>query len=346
MKLSDFTFDLPDDLIAQAPPAERGASRMLVLDRAAGTWQDRRFQDLPDYLRPDDRLLLNNTRVLPARLFGRRSGTTGLVETLLVKQLSDDSLDPDAVRWEALVRPGRKMRLGEIVEFPGGLSAEIVGRGDYGLRTLAFRPREGFFEAIERIGHMPLPPYIKRADSDDDRRRYQTVFAKRPGSSAAPTAGLHFTPEVLARCRDAGAQTVEITLHVGLGTFQPVRVDDVQSHRMHSETFEIGAAAARMLQDAPRIVAVGTTAVRTVETAARLGGGRIAACAGETDIFIYPGFEFQAVGAMLTNFHLPESTLLMLVSAFAGRDLTLAAYRHAVEQRYRFFSYGDCMLIL
>ncbi len=341
MKLSDFTFDLPEELIAQAPPPERDASRMLVVDRAAGTWRDRRFLDLPEYLKPRDCLVLNNTRVLPARLYGRRRGATGLVEVLLVKRVGHEPM-----RWEALVRPGRKMRVGEVVEFPGGLSGAIVDRGEYGLRTLEFQPPEGFFETLERIGHMPLPPYIKRADSDEDRGRYQTVFAKESGSAAAPTAGLHFTPEVLRRCEEAGAEKAEITLHVGLGTFQPVRVDEIEAHRMHSEVFEVDAPAAESLRRAERVVAVGTTAVRTLETAVRRGDGRIQACSGETDIFIYPGFEFQAVGAMLTNFHLPESTLLMLVSAFAGRELSLAAYRHAVEERYRFFSYGDCMLII
>lgn len=349
MKVSDFSFELPEELIAQEPLPERSASRMLVVDRTAGTWRDRVFEDFPEYLRTNDALVLNNTRVLPARLFGHRVGSSeatlqrpsGLVEVLLAKQLSGNPM-----RWEALVRPGRKMRVGERIAFPGGLEALIVGRGEYGLRTLDFTPAEGFFEAVQRIGHMPLPPYIKRADSTADQERYQTVYSKTLGSAAAPTAGLHFTPRVLERCLRKGVSKIEITLHVGLGTFQPVRVEDVEEHRMHAEVFEVSDNAAAELDGAGRVVAVGTTAVRTLEHCARVGGGAIKAGSGETDIFIYPGFEFRAVGAMLTNFHLPQSTLMMLVSAFAGRELILEAYRHAVIERYRFFSYGDCMLIL
>lgn len=323
---------------------------MLVVDRAAGTFRDTCFRDFPSFVGPGDALALNNTRVLPARLFGRRAGgaentlqpPTAQVEALLLEQVSDRPL-----RWEALVRPGRKIRPGETLEFPGGLTARVLERGERGVRLLEFEPAERFFEIVERIGHMPLPPYIHRADAGSDRERYQTVYAKQRGSAAAPTAGLHFTPEILDAVRARGAQPVEITLHVGLGTFQTMDEEaEVESHRLHAEAFELSEGAAEALRRAERIVAVGTTSVRTLEHAVRLGAGRFEAASGKTDLFIYPGFEFQAVGAMLTNFHLPGSSLLMLVCALAGKDLTLAAYRHAVEQGYRFFSYGDCMLIV
>ena len=341
MNVSDFDFELPEDRIAQEPAPERAGSRMLVLDRAAGSWSDAWFRELPQRLGAGDRLVLNNSRVLPLRLHGRRAHGEGLVETLLVKRISEEPL-----LWEALVRPGRKMRTGERIDYPGGLAATIVGRGEYGLRTLEFAPVELFAGTLERIGRTPLPPYIKRTPSDEDRRRYQTVYASQPGSAAAPTAGLHFDEPMLEALRAEDVSIVEITLHVGLGTFQPVRTDRVEEHRLHGERFEIGAEAAAALAGPGRTVAVGTTCVRTLEHAIRAGGGRILAGEGETDLFIYPGFEFQAVWAMLTNFHLPRSTLLMLVCAFAGADLTLAAYRHAVEAGYRFYSYGDCMLIV
>lgn len=349
MKVSDFTFELPEELIAQVPLPERDAARMLVVDRETGTWQDRSFRDFPSYLRPGDRLVLNNTRVLPARLFGHRAGVpgalqqpSGVVEVLLSKPVSQTPL-----HWQALVRPSKKLTVGQVIVFPEGLEGHVVAEGEYGLRTLEFHCAGDFYETIERIGHMPLPPYIKRDDSDADRERYQTVFASELGAAAAPTAGLHFTDDILAQCRVRGAQTAEVTLHVGLGTFQPVRVESIDQHQMHSERFELSEATAQLLIDVPgRIVAAGTTAVRTLETAAQRNGGNIRACSGETDIFIYPGYEFQAVDALLTNFHLPESTLLMLTSALAGTELMLEAYRHAVKERYRFFSYGDCMLIL
>jgi S-adenosylmethionine:tRNA ribosyltransferase-isomerase len=340
----------PCVLIAQQPLERRDTSRMLVLHRASGRWEDRCFRDLPDYLRAGDRLVVNNTRVLAARLFGRRAGVhattsrkqiSGLVEVLLIKQTA-----ADAQRWETLVRPGRKLGVGEKIQFPGGLEGTVVERGAYGLRVIEFNAAEDFPQVVDRIGHTPLPPYIKRSDQTTDRERYQTVYARKAGSAAAPTAGLHFTPELLAEAERRGVVRVEITLHVGLGTFQPVRVENVEQHAMHPEPFEISTEAATQLAAAGRIIAVGTSSVRTIEHAVRIGNGRIAAGHGETSLFIYPGFEFQAVQALLTNFHLPESTLLMLVSAFAGRGLTLEAYAHAVREKYRFFSYGDCMLIL
>ncbi len=349
MDVADFTFELPEELIAQAPSPERDGARMLVVDRKKGIWQDRAFRDFPSYILAGDRLVVNNTRVMPARLFGRRTGAaealqqpTGVVEVLLSKPLGGSP-----PRWEALVRPSKKLDIGQCIVFPEGLEARVTDKGEHGLRTLEFNSSADFHEKIERIGHMPLPPYIRRADVAADRQRYQTVYASTPGAAAAPTAGLHFTDQVLAQCRERGAEIVEVTLHVGLGTFQPVRVQHVSEHRMHSERFELSAAAAEKLHAAGgRIIAAGTTAVRTLETAAQRGDGIVQACSGETDIFIYPGYRFQAVDGLLTNFHLPESTLLMLVCAFAGMELALETYRHAVKERYRFFSYGDCMLIL
>jgi S-adenosylmethionine:tRNA ribosyltransferase-isomerase len=357
--LSAFDYHLPDDLIAQQPLADRAGSRMLVVDRAAGRWEDRWFRDLPAYLAPGDCLVLNDSRVFPARLFGHRSGAqshpvgkhnpkrheflSGQVEVFLVRPLS-----ADAREWEALVRPGRKMRTGERIRFSGvglpacpSLEAEIVARGEFGERTVRFFGADDVYAALESIGHVPLPPYIKRADEPADRERYQTVFAREKGSVAAPTAGLHFTGDVLDACRARGAGIAYVTLHVGLGTFQPLHAERIEEAHLHSERYRIDEENARRIREAGRVVAVGTTSVRTVETAWR--DGRLA---GDTDIFIFPGFEFRRTGAMLTNFHLPRTSLLLLVAAFAGTDLTLAAYRHAVEQRYRFYSYGDCMLIV
>ena len=351
MKLADFHFDLPEELIAQEPLADRAASRMLVVDRETGNWQDRMFRDLPEYVGPGDVLVFNNTRVLPARLHGKRSGG-GACEALLIKKISDQPL-----RWEALVRPGKKIRIGDMVSFgdchdfappgakladcPRNLQALVVDRGNFGLRTLEFTPAESFYATIEKIGRMPLPPYIKRSADEADRTRYQTIFARETGSAASPTAGLHFTSEVLDAIRARGARTAEITLHVGLGTFQPIHAETVEDHVMHSESFWIPPEAAATIQAAKRVLAVGTTSVRTLEHWARTGQTQ-----GETDIFLYPGVEFQQVNAILTNFHLPDSTPILLVAAFLGRDKTLAAYRHAIEQKYRFYSYGDCMLIL
>jgi S-adenosylmethionine:tRNA ribosyltransferase-isomerase len=358
--LSDFDFELPEELIAQAPLEDRAASRMLHVIRSEARWQDRLFRDFVSLLRDDDLLVFNNTRVIPARLFGHRSGhhaqplsphnpamrefLKGKVEVLLTKQIAP-------LEWEALVRPGRKLGIGERISFgedANTLHCEIVGRGEYGERTLRFDPVPDFDQRLERLGHMPLPPYISREDTAADRDRYQTIFAKKRGAAAAPTAGLHFTPEILAQIKQRGIETAEVTLHVGLGTFQPLREAVVENNRLHRERYEIEEVAAetiaRAQQQNRRVVAIGTTAVRTLEFAARQDG-QIRACSGEADIFIYPGYPFRVVGALLTNFHLPESSLLMLVSAFAGREFVLEAYRHAVAERYRFFSYGDCMFV-
>ena len=336
MLLSEFDYALPEELIAQQPLPERDASRMLVLNRAGGRWEDRVFRDFPAYLHAGDCLVLNESRVLPSRLYGHRSGHTGNIEVLLLHPLS-----ADALTWRALVRPGRKMRTGDGLDFSPSLRGKIVARGELGERTVQFETDLDIYEALEQIGHIPLPPYIRRPDTPADRERYQTVFARERGSVAAPTAGLHFTPEVLAQCQAAGAATARVTLHVGLGTFQPLHHDEVELNTLHSERYSVAADAWENIGRAERVVAVGTTGVRTVESVAATGK-----LAGETDLFIRPGFEFRRVGAMLTNFHLPRTSLLVLVCAFAGKELALAAYRHAVEERYRFFSYGDCMLII
>jgi S-adenosylmethionine:tRNA ribosyltransferase-isomerase len=366
--VSDFDFTLPEELIAQEPLAQRSASRMLHLLRASGAYQDRMFMDFPGLLPSGDLLVLNNSRVFPARLLGHRSGLRaqrvssrnpaareflqGRVEVLLTRQLP--SRDKAPLEWEALVRPGRKIGVGEKIWFgeEHELQAEVTARGEYGERTLRFHAVPDFFALVEKLGHVPLPPYIAREDRGEDRERYQTVYARTEatGSVAAPTAGLHFTPEALALIRERGVEIAEITLHVGLGTFQPLHVARVEEHRMHTESFSISEAAAaqinRALEEGRRVVAVGTTTVRTLEyEAGRHSDGRIRPGSGEANIFIYPGFAFRVVGALLTNFHLPQSTLLMLVSAFAGRDNILRAYQHAVRERYRFFSYGDCMFI-
>ena len=335
MLVSDFDYTLPEDLIAQRPLDDRAAARMLVVDRASQTWEDRTFRDFPDYLRPGDCVVVNNSRVFPARLFARRAAGQARIEVLLTRRSPDDP----AV-WEALVRPGRKVRTGEVLYFDGGLTAEVIGRGEFGERSLRFSGASDVLASIERIGHVPLPPYIKRPDELPDRDNYQTIYARHPGSVAAPTAGLHFTPEILARI----PRLAEITLHVGLGTFQALHTEVVEEHRMHTERYEIPEAAAQAIRAASRVVAVGTTTVRTLEHAAR--SGVLESGWGETAIFIYPGFQFHITGALLTNFHLPRSTLLMLVCAFGGRDLVLEAYHHAVKQRYRFYSYGDCMLVI
>jgi S-adenosylmethionine:tRNA ribosyltransferase-isomerase len=364
--VSEFDYRLPPELIAQQPPADRAGARLLHLVRPPGdVLQDRRFRDFPELLRTDDLVVFNNTRVFPARLFGRRSGERaqplspqnpasreflhGKIEVLLTRPVPGEPWS-----WEALVRPGRKIGVGERLYFGdnGELEAEVTARGTFGERTLRFAPVDDFFTVVERIGHVPLPPYIARPDKAEDRERYQTVFARQRGSIAAPTAGLHFTPEILQRIRERGVQTVEITLHVGLGTFQPVRVDRVEEHKLHRERYSISQDAAQAINAAihnrRRIVAIGTTTVRTLEYCALHspeGGNTIAPGEGDADIFIYPGFKFSVVGAILTNFHLPQSTLLMLVGAFAGRDRVLAAYDHAVREGYRFYSYGDCMFI-
>jgi S-adenosylmethionine:tRNA ribosyltransferase-isomerase len=333
--VTDFDYHLPEELIAQQPLPDRAGSRMLVLHRDEQLWEDRQFRDLPSFIREGDCLVLNNSRVFPSRLFGTRENMTGRVEVFLTKPISADRLT-----WEALVRPGRKMRTGERIVFSDTLAAEILGRGEFGERMLRFHTERDIYDALDDIGHTPLPPYIRRPDTPEDRGRYQTVYAKNVGSVAAPTAGLHFTPEILDACRIAGAAVAEVTLHVGLGTFQPLHAAVVEEARLHGEDFEIPDGSAAMIESAARRIAVGTTSVRTLESAS-IQGQR-----GETDIFIYPGFQFRAVDAMLTNFHLPRSSLLMLVCAFAGREFALAAYEYAVRQRYRVFSYGDCMLIL
>jgi S-adenosylmethionine:tRNA ribosyltransferase-isomerase len=330
--LSDFDYHLPEELIAQEPLADRAASRMLVVDRKTGTWEDRAFRDFPSFLRTGDCLVLNDSRVFPSRLYGQREGGTGRVEVFLAKQVSSDGLT-----WEALVRPGRKMRTGERVVISDELTLEILERGEFGERIVRLHPQGDLFDVLERAGHVPLPPYIHRPDTQTDRERYQTVFAKERGSVAAPTAGLHFTPEILEACRAAGAAIAKVTLHVGLGTFQPLHTEVIEEVKLHSESFTVPQETVRAMDAASRVVAVGTTSVRAIESDLSRS---------ETSLFISPGFRFRRTGAMLTNFHLPKSSLLVLVCAFAGRELALAAYRHAVGSKYRFFSYGDCMLIL
>jgi len=336
---------------------------MLVLNRKTGAFRDEQFLKFPEHLRDGDVLVLNNSRVFPARLFGHRSGERsqplsprnpatreflkGRVEILLTRQLGNNE-------WEALVRPGRKLGIGEKLRFGEDansslLEAEITGRGEYGERRLRFQETSDFFDRLERLGHVPLPPYISREDRSSDRERYQTVFARDRGSAAAPTAGLHFTPAILDRIRSKGIEIVEVTLHVGLGTFQPLRQEAVEKNVLHLESYEISEKSAdainHALTDRRRIAGVGTTVVRTLEHSAQMGQGKVITGKTETNIFIYPGFQFRVVGALLTNFHLPRSSLLMLVSAFAGREQTLRAYQYAVTNRYRFFSYGDCMLV-
>ena len=305
---------------------------MLVVDRKSGTWQDRTFREFPSFLHPGDCLVLNDSRVFPSRLYGHRQGHIGQVEVFLTQQESTDGL-----RWSALVRPGRKIRSGERIIISDELTVEILGRGEVGERTVQLYPKGDVFEVLERAGHVPLPPYIHRPDTAADRERYQTVFARERGSVAAPTAGLHFTPEILEACRAAGADIARVTLHVGLGTFQPLHTEIIEAVKLHSESFVVPEESIQAMDAAARVVAVGTTSVRAIESDP---------AHPQTDLFISPGFPFRRTGAMLTNFHLPKSSLLVLVCAFAGRDLMLAAYRHAVEARYRFFSYGDCMLIV
>jgi len=370
--VSDFHFHLPQALIAQQPLPARDASRMLHLHRMTGLYADRQFRDFPDLLQPGDLVVFNNTRVFPARLYGRREGAhsqpvsprnpaardflRGRIEVLLTRQLSTD---PNL--WQCLVRPGRKIGVAERLFFGehNELQADVLARAQFGERRIRFQPPRqpdnDFFAVLDRIGHVPLPPYISRPDAPRDHERYQTVYARQRGSVAAPTAGLHFTAEILESIRRRGIETAEITLHVGLGTFQPVRVERVEDHKLHSETYSISPHAAAALNHAlnvgRRMVAIGTTTVRALEHAVRAGAGQIVSRPASADLFIYPsspentGFEFQAVTAMLTNFHLPQSTLLMLVSAFGGKENVLRAYHHAVSQRYRFYSYGDCMFI-
>jgi S-adenosylmethionine:tRNA ribosyltransferase-isomerase len=337
--VSDFDYELPEELIAQEPPAQRGASRMLVVSRQSQSFHDDVFASFSRYVKPGDCLVLNNTRVFPARLHGRRNHAKGAeVEVFLVRQVSGD----EAI-WNALVKPGKRVRTGDHILFEQNLSAEVLSQGEFGERTLRFQSQQPLLEVFETLGSVPLPPYIHRTPDATDRERYQTVFADKKGSVAAPTAGLHFTPAMLDSCREAGADIAYVTLHVGLGTFAPLREEELGKIRLHEEYFEIGEEAARAISKGTRLFCVGTTSVRTIETAKLRGGFQ--QMRGDTNLFIYPGYTFRGVGAMLTNFHLPQSSLLMLVCAFAGRDLALAAYRHAVAEKYRFFSYGDCMLI-
>jgi S-adenosylmethionine:tRNA ribosyltransferase-isomerase len=348
MKVADFAFDLPAELVAQYPPEERGTSRLLVLDRGTGGLAHSAIQDIARFLAPGDLMVFNDTRVFPARLIGEREPGGGAVEVMLVSRLDDE-------RWEALVHPGQRMRPGRRVRFERGgrtLHGEVLEERFFGRRALRFWTADAgsVTDAIEAIGHIPLPPYIKRPDLDLDRDRYQTVFAREAGSIAAPTAGLHFTEAILRSLDEAGVERAAITLHVGYGTFKPVRVDEVEAHTVDPERYTIsGEAASRInaaLDAGRRIIVVGTTTTRALESAAERGGGRVAAGSAETSLFIHPGYGFRVAGGLVTNFHLPASSLLMLVAAFGGRETVLDAYREAVRERYRFYSYGDAMLVL
>jgi S-adenosylmethionine:tRNA ribosyltransferase-isomerase len=364
MRVEELSYHLPADQIAQRPLGRRDASRLLVMSRARGDWQDRQFPELPGLLCGEELVVVNNARVLPARLFGHRLGTqaerpsqtnageplTGTVQVFLHRQVALDL-------WEALVRPGRKLPVGERVVFGRGeLEAEIISRSELGLRTLRFRTKNALSVVanLERLGHVPLPPYIRRPDDEADRERYQTVYARCVGAVAAPTAGLHFTPEILGRIKARGCELCEITLDVGLGTFQPMHAEILEQHKIHAEAYEISEEAAEKINQAKKekrpVLAVGTTVVRALEDSAMRQAARqthSAVCAGRAEawLFILPGHRFRMVDMLLTNFHLPRSTLLALVAAFAGTEKILMAYRHAVDARYRFYSYGDCMLI-
>ena len=341
MNINDFDFNLPEELIAQTPLEKRSESRLLVLDPKTGTMEDKHFYNIIDELNAGDALVLNNTRVLPARLHGARAESGGHIELLLLKDMGEN-------RWETLAKPAKKMKIGEEVVFGDGrLKAVVVEVLEHGGRIVEFKYDGIFLEILESLGEMPLPPYIHEKLAEKDR--YQTVYAKENGSAAAPTAGLHYTPELLEQIKAKGVKIVELTLHVGLGTFRPVSVDNVDEHHMHSEFYQLSEAAAAELREVRanggKIVACGTTSIRTLETIGNKFSGDIQAASGWTDIFIKPGYEWQVVDAFNTNFHLPKSTLVMLVAAFAGRDFTLAAYQHAVDERYRFFSFGDAMFV-
>lgn len=340
METKDFFYNLPEELIAQVPLKDRTTSRLLVLDKESGEIEHKRFKDVIDYLNEGDTLILNNTRVLPARLFGNRIGKEERIEFLLLKRDEEDI-------WESLVKPGKKAKVGSIVEFGNGLlKGEIVGIDEEGIRRVKFVYEGIFEEVLDSLGEMPLPPYIKEKLSD--KERYQTVYSKHLGSAAAPTAGLHFTNELLEKIRKKGINIGFITLHVGLGTFRPVKVDDILNHHMHSEFFTLSQETAELInktkENGKKIIAVGTTSIRTLETLAD-EKGFIKAGAGWTDIFIYPGYKFKLVDSLITNFHLPESTLLMLISAFTSRDMILKTYDIAIDEKYRFFSFGDAMII-
>jgi len=348
VNVADFDFDLPDQLIAQEPATERGGSRLLVMDRATGRVAHHRFSDLPSFLRSGDVLVVNDTRVFPARLLGIRMPGGGAAECFLVHPAAE----PDT--WIALVHPGQRLHEGSRMRFEGAgrvLNADVLARHFHGRRTVRLWTDDGspVRETIDAIGHIPLPPYIKRPDTPSDRERYQTIYARERGSIAAPTAGLHFTPQLLDELDRRGVERATVTLHVGYGTFQPVRVDRVEDHHVESEHYEVtaetAAALTRARREGRRMIAVGTTTTRTLESLAVTPAGDVMAGAGETALFIHPGFEFKVVSGLITNFHLPKSSLLMLVSAFAGRDRVLGAYRQAIAERYRFYSYGDAMFI-
>ena len=341
MKTSDFYYDLPEELIAQDPLEDRTASRLLVLDRQTGTVEHKIFSDVIDYLNKGDCLVINNTRVIPARLIGEKEGTGGKVEVLLLKRRANDV-------WETLVKPGKKLRPGAKITFGDGrLRAEVLEVVEEGNRLVKFCYEGIFEEILDSLGEMPLPPYITH--KLEDKEMYQTVYAKFDGSAAAPTAGLHFTKELLNKIEEKGIKISSITLHVGLGTFRPVKVDDVNNHHMHTEWYEVNAEAAEIINETKRnggrVICVGTTSCRTIESVAD-DNGYMKAKTGETDIFIYPGYKFKIMDGLITNFHLPESTLVMLVSAFAGKENVLAAYETAVKEKYRFFSFGDAMILI
>ena len=341
MKTSDFYYDLPEELIAQDPLEDRTASRLLVLDRQTGTVEHKIFSDVIDYLNKGDCLVINNTRVIPARLIGEKEGTGGKVEVLLLKRRANDV-------WETLVKPGKKLKPGAKITFGDGrLRAEVLEVVEEGNRLVKFHYEGIFEEILDSLGEMPLPPYITH--KLEDKEMYQTVYAKFDGSAAAPTAGLHFTKELLNKIEEKGIKIASITLHVGLGTFRPVKVDDVNNHHMHTEWYEVNAEAAEIINETKRnggrVICVGTTSCRTIESVAD-DNGYMKAKTGETDIFIYPGYKFKVMDGLITNFHLPESTLVMLVSAFAGKENVLSAYETAVKEKYRFFSFGDAMILI
>lgn len=341
MDVKDFYYDLPQELIAQDPLEDRSSSRLMVLDKITGEVEHRHFKDITEYLRPGDCLVINNTKVIPARLYGVKEGTEAKIEILLLKRKENDI-------WETLVKPGKKCKIGTKIVFGEGiLTGEVVDIVEEGNRLIQFHYEGIFEEILDRLGQMPLPPYITH--QLQDKNRYQTVYAKYDGSAAAPTAGLHFTPELLQQVRDMGLEIAEVTLHVGLGTFRPVKETDVLKHHMHSEFYKIEQSEADKINKAKkeghRVIAVGTTSTRTLESAAD-ENGFLTEKSGWTEIFIYPGYQFKVIDALITNFHLPESTLVMLVSALAGREHVLAAYETAVEEKYRFFSFGDAMFIV
>lgn len=349
MNINDFDYQLPKELIAQRPLAERDGCRLMVLDREKKTIAEKVFRDIIDYLRPGDCLVMNDSRVIPARIFGVKEGTGARIEFLLIKRLDGDL-------WETMVRPGRRLKPGDVVSFSedGSFKAIVEGYGQDGTRHVRFQYDGIFLERLEELGHMPLPPYIERPSDRQDRDMYQTVYAHEDGSVAAPTAGLHFTDQLLARIREKGIKTAYVTLHVGIGTFRPVKVENIEEHHMHFEEYTVSEETARLVNETVRgggrIVAVGTTSVRTLESAAvfdeKEGRYLLRALSGSTGIFIYPGYRFKLTDALITNFHLPKSTLLMLISAFYDREEILRAYEQAVANKYRFFSYGDAMLII